>query len=78
MTHEPEVSVLIRSAERVPSGDPNGNPRWRLLTDKGSYTTAVNSQCAFYFSSHSRNLPATLHLDSRGHVCRVDIDPHDM
>lgn len=78
MNYEPEISVLIHSVKRVPPGGPEGNPRWQLLTDKGSYTTAVNSQCAFYFSDRSNNLRATLSLDSRNHVCQVDIDPLDM
>lgn len=77
MREDLKIPVLISYVDRLRFSGVKGNPLWILVTDKGKYKTAVDSQCAYLLHERIKNVRANLFFDKRGEVCRIEVDPRD-
>ena len=60
--------ATISDVERIPSSQ-NGNPRYRILTDVGVFTTKTDAGVAYAISPTAlQGRFVTLRLDARGQV----------
>jgi hypothetical protein len=66
------VRVTIGGVTRLPQSG-SGNPRWRLYTDRGIFTTDPDTADAYVVSDGWQHVRATLTLDN-GQVIGIDVE----
>lgn len=59
------IDTILLRAERMPSSK-NGNPKYRFITDNGTYTTMTDAMCAYKgMPSYG---PIIIRLDNRDRI----------